>query len=90
MIKQMKTKFQRTCMGCYEQKDKSELIRIVKNKKEEIYLDKSGKAEGRGLYLCKNINCLEKLIKNNNIEKKFKLKRPNDIYEKIRGVIIDK
>ena len=81
---------ERTCMGCYEKKDKSELIRIVKNKKEEIYIDKSGKAEGRGIYLCKKETCLEKLIKNNNIAKKFKVKIPEDIYEKIRGVIIDK
>ena len=86
----MKTIPQRTCMGCLEKRDKSELIRIVKNQKEQIYVDLSGKAEGRGLYLCKNINCLEKLIKNNNIEKKFRIKRPDDIYENIRGVIIDK
>ena len=86
----MKFKPKRTCMGCLEKRDKSELIRIVKNQKEEIFVDLSGKAEGRGLYLCKEINCLEKLIKNNNIEKKFRIKRPEDIYENIRGVIIDK
>ena len=86
----MKTMPQRTCMGCFEKKDKTDLIRIVKNQKEDIYIDTSGKAEGRGLYLCKNIRCLEKLMKNNNIEKKFRIKKPDNIYENIRGVIIDK
>ena len=76
----MKTMPQRTCMGCFEKKDKTDLIRIVKNQKEDIYIDTSGKAEGRGLYLCKNIRCLEKLMKNNNIEKKFRIKKPDNIY----------
>lgn len=86
----MKFKPQRTCIGCLEKKDKTDLIRIVKNKKEEIFVDKNGKAEGRGLYLCKDIKCLEKLKKNNNIEKKFRIKKPDNIYENLRGVIIDK
>lgn len=84
----MKNKPQRTCMGCFEKKDKNELIRIVKNKKEEIFIDKTGKAEGRGIYICNDVNCLEKIIKNNKLEKVLQIKIDNDIYEKLRGVII--
>ena len=54
---------QRTCMGCNEKKNKKELIRIAKNKENEITLDETGKAQGRGAYLCYNIKCLEKAIK---------------------------
>ena len=39
----MKKQPQRTCMGCNEKKDKSQLIRIVKNKDNEISIDKTGK-----------------------------------------------
>ena len=86
----MKNKPQRTCMGCFQKKDKNELIRIVKNKQGEVFIDKTGKAEGRGIYICNNINCLEKIIKNNKLEKVLNTKISNDIYENLRGVIIDK
>lgn len=86
----MKSVPQRTCMGCFQKKDKKDLIRIVKNKQEEIFIDKTGKAQGRGIYICDDINCLEKLIKNNKLEKVLKVKISKDIYENLRGVIIDK
>lgn len=85
----MKKMPQRTCMGCNEKKDKKDLIRIVKNK-EEINLDKTGRMQGRGAYICDNIECLEKAIKSKRIERTFETKIQNDIYEKLRGVIIDK
>ena len=59
----MKTKPERTCMGCNQKKEKNELVRIVKSKNNEITLDKTGKKEGRGAYICKDIKCLEKVIK---------------------------
>ena len=63
----MKKQPQRTCMGCNEKKDKKELIRIVKNKEGIISIDRTGKQEGRGAYICDNIECLEKVIKSNII-----------------------
>ena len=86
----MKKQPQRTCMGCNEKKDKKELIRIVKNKENEISIDKTGKKEGRGAYICDNINCLEKLIKSKRLEKVFDMKISEEIYENLRGVILDK
>ena len=86
----MKKQPQRTCMGCNEKKDKKELIRIVKNKENEISIDKIGKKEGRGAYICNNINCLEKLIKSKRLEKIFDMKISDEIYESLRGVILDK
>ena len=53
----------RTCMGCNEKKPKKELVRIVKNKEGQISLDKTGKASGRGAYICDSAECLEKVIK---------------------------
>lgn len=81
---------QRTCIGCNSQKNKKELIRIVKNKDGIISIDKTGKAEGRGAYICNNIECLEKAIKTKRLEKLFEMKISDEIYENLRGVIIDK
>ena len=86
----MKSLPQRTCIGCNSKKNKSELIRIVKNKEGNISIDKTGKAAGRGAYICDNIECLEKAIKTKRIDKAFEMKINNEIYESLRGVMIDK
>ena len=80
---------QRTCLGCNEKKDKNELIRIVKNKENEIFIDYTGKANGRGAYICNNTECLDKLKKSKRLEKSFEMKISDDIYENLKGVIID-
>lgn len=86
----MKKQPQRTCMGCNQKKDKKELIRIVKNKNNEISVDRTGKKEGRGAYICDDVNCLDKLIKGKRLERVFEMSISDEIYESLRGVIIDK
>ena len=86
----MKKEPQRTCLGCKESKDKKELIRIVKQNDGKIFIDKTGKANGRGAYIFNNIECLEKAIKSKRLENNFETKIDNEIYESLRGVIIDK
>ena len=86
----MKKIVQRMCIGCNEKKDKRELIRIVLNKAGDISIDKTGKQEGRGAYICDNIDCLEKAIKSKKLEKSFEIKIDEKIYDNLRGVIIDK
>ena len=83
----MKTVPQRTCIGCNEVKNKNDLIRIVKNKEGNIFVDKSGKANGRGTYICDNKECLEKMIKTKKLEKVFDSQIDPEIYEKLRGEI---
>ncbi len=86
----MKRQPQRTCMGCNEKKDKNQLIRIVKSSNGGIELDRNGKKEGRGAYICDDVKCLEKIIKSKRIEKVFEMKISEEIYESLRGVILDK
>ncbi len=86
----MKKLPQRTCMGCNSKKDKKDLIRVVKNKEEIISIDKTGKANGRGAYICNNIECLEKAIKSKRLERVLETKISEEIYENLRGVIVDK
>lgn len=86
----MKNIPQRTCIGCNIKKDKSEFIRIVKDNQNNISIDRSGKAEGRGAYICDNIDCLEKAIKSKRIEKSFKMQIDESVYNDLRGVISGK
>lgn len=86
----MKKIVQRTCMGCNLKKDKKELIKLVFNKNNEIFVDETGKAQGRGAYICNDVECLEKLIKTKRLERVFKTKIDDKLYENIRGVIIEK
>ena len=81
---------QRTCLGCMQSKNKSELVRIVKQNDGKIFVDKTGKANGRGAYICNNVECLDKAIKSKRLEKNFETKIDNEIYESLRGVILGK
>ncbi len=55
----------------------------------KLVLIKQEKCGGRGAYLCDNIECLEKAIKTKRIERVFETKIDGEIYEKLRGVMID-
>ena len=85
----MKSLPQRTCIGCGIKRNKRELIRVVKDKEGNINIDKTGKANGRGAYLCDNVECLEKAVKSKKLEREFETKIENEIYESLRGVMID-
>lgn len=85
----MKSLPQRTCIGCNLKKDKKELIRVVKDKEGNISIDKTGKANGRGAYICDNVECLEKAIKTKRLEKSFEMRIEEEIYNNLRGVMIE-
>ena len=67
----MKKVPQRRCIGCFESKPKNELIRVVRATDGKICVDKTGKINGRGAYICYNVECLEKAIKGKKLEKEF-------------------
>ena len=72
---------------CRKQKNKNELLRIVKNKENIINVDENGKEPGRGAYICYDRECLEKAEKTKKLEKVLNVKIKDDIYIKIRDVI---
>lgn len=78
---------QRSCVICKQKKDKKELIRIVKNKENEVSIDKTGKKEGRGAYICNNIECLEKAIRTKVLKKVLDINIDEEFYENIRESI---
>ena len=74
---------QRKCVICGEKKDKKDLLRIVNNKEEGILIDKTGKKNGRGAYICKSKDCIEQAKKTRKLNKVFKTEISNDLYEEI-------
>ena len=75
----------RMCVGCHEMKAKKELIRVVKSPEGEINIDLTGKAPGRGAYLCKYQNCVDKASKTRTLEKTFSSKIKQEVYEKLKA-----
>ena len=73
-----------------KKKDKKSLIRIVKDNNQNISIDKTGKANGRGAYICNNKDCLEKVIKTKRLERVLETSISEEIYNELRGVISDK
>jgi hypothetical protein len=64
-------------------KPKKELIRIVKNKEGNIFIDKTGKQPGRGAYICPSNECFEKIRKTKKLEKSLGVKIDEDIYRQM-------
>jgi len=71
----------RKCTGCNEMKPKKELIRVLKTTEEEIVLDKTGKKNGRGAYLCNSLECFKQARKTRGLERSLQVKIPDEIYE---------
>ena len=72
----------RTCIACKKSAPKKELYRIVKNG-EEIFLDKTGKANGRGAYVCADAECFNKLKKGKLLNKAFSCPVEESVYDKL-------
>ena len=85
-----KKKPERRCISCNEKREKNELLRIVRTPEKNVEIDLTGKKNGRGAYICKSEDCLNKIIKSKKLERSFEIEIKSDFYEEIRGVIIDK
>lgn len=76
----------RMCVVCREMRDKSDLVRVVKTPDGEILVDDSQKQDGRGAYICKNKECLEKLNKNKAFNRAFKMPVEDTIYQSLMNL----
>ena len=74
----------RMCVGCREMKPKGELVRIVKTPEGNILADTTGKLSGRGAYICKCAECLNKAQKINALSKNFSMQVSSEIYDSLR------
>lgn len=78
----------RMCMACRKNKPKEQLIRVVKQKSGTIFIDETGKADGRGAYVCNNLECLNLLQKKRGLERSFRCKIDNLIYDDLKKELV--
>lgn len=64
-------------------KPKKEMMRVLKTPEDEMVLDTTGKKNGRGAYLCKDMECLKMAKKNKGLERSFKMSIPDAVYESL-------
>ena len=77
----------RTCVVTKEQFEKKDLLRIVKNKEGQIFVDETGKQNGRGAYIKKDIDTLEKAIKTKALERHLETTISDEVYSDIEKAI---
>lgn len=74
---------QRTCAVCKKQGDKSDFVRIVRAQDGTVSLDTSGKAPGRGAYICLDGSCKTEMKKKNALSKAFKTQIDKSVYDRL-------
>lgn len=79
----------RMCTGCMEMKPKKELIRVVRNSEGEVSVDLTGKKSGRGAYICKSKECLEKAFKTKRLSRNLDIPISEDIFNILKDEIRD-
>lgn len=74
----------RQCVGCRESREKKDLIRIIKSGEGDdavVSVDRTGRANGRGAYLCDKLECLWRAKKNHALNRAFKINVADEIYD---------
>jgi predicted RNA-binding protein YlxR (DUF448 family) len=74
----------RMCVSCREMRPKKELTRVVRTPEGEVLIDPTGRANGRGAYLCLKTACLEKAIKSRALERTLEVAISKETYEALR------
>ena len=74
----------RQCTGCGEMKDKRTLVRVLKTPEDEILLDKTGRANGRGAYICNSKECFARAVKNKGLERSLKSRIPEEVSARLK------
>lgn len=85
----MKTKKipMRTCVITREKREKKDLLRIVRTSEGEVIVDLTGKSNGRGAYITKSLEVLEKAKRSKALEKHLEVEIPSSIYQEIENII---
>jgi len=73
----------RMCVGCREMKEKRSLLRIVKSPEGMISFDRVGKAPGRGAYICKSKECLDKAVRQRQLERALETKIEQSVFSQL-------
>lgn len=78
----------RMCIGCQQMKTKKELLRLVRTPEGAVELDPSGKRNGRGAYLCRQVECLRTAAKAHRLQKTFGIELPPELLTQLEGMLV--
>ena len=73
----------RTCVVTHEKCEKKDLLRVVKNNEGKVFVDDTLKANGRGAYLKKDKDVIEKARSSKVLERHLEIKIDNIIYDEL-------
>ena len=79
----MKKVPERTCVVSHEELPKNELIRVVRTSEKTVIIDTTGKANGRGAYLKKAKEVIEKAKKTKILERHLEVEIPNEVFDEL-------
>ena len=77
----------RMCVGCREMKPKMSLLRVVKPQEGDAHIDRTGKAPGRGAYVCDSIECLKKAEKIHALDRALDTKIEEGVFRALEQQI---
>jgi len=77
----------RTCVSCRSNKDKTELIRVVRRPDRTVALDETMREPGRGAYICKDVDCLEKAKKQGILKRSLAVELDEEMYERLERAV---
>ncbi len=79
----------RLCVGCGQMKPKKELVRVVRTPEGQVDIDPTGKKSGRGVYLCRSVECLEGATKGKKLERALETAIPEDVTARLKqGILV--
>ncbi len=78
----------RMCLGCQEMKPKKELIRVVRTPEGTVELDPSGKRNGRGAYICPNVDCFKAAVKGKRFQKALEIEMSPQVIEELERKLV--
>ncbi|MDD6888302.1 MAG: YlxR family protein [bacterium] len=77
----------RMCVACREMRPKKELIRVVRTPEGGVTLDRTGRANGRGAYLCDSVDCLSRAVKTRALERALETRIDESIFDSLREAL---
>ena len=78
--------FTRMCVSCNARRHKNDMIRVAVSPDKKVYIDETGKGQGRGCYVCRSEECVKAAIKSGRMTRSLKTEVPEEIY----GALLEK
>jgi predicted RNA-binding protein YlxR (DUF448 family) len=77
----------RSCVVTLEKCEKKDLLRVVRDNSGNVFVDETGRANGRGAYLKRDIDVINKAKKNKILDRRLEVEVPESIYDELINMI---